>query len=782
MGEEVRVDPNEDLDTLIARLKQARSKDVVLVLPSKTRALQTLDNFYALRKSARDEGLNLTFSGGNKTMKGLAKLLGFRVEGSESGEDSDIADFASNSNDQIMMPPPSPSPAQQTHSFDGPPGGFVVQQPGGPPPRNGAGRGESMPPTMPRTPQDFFNDIPDMSIPTIQPPPMRSDNGFGTDQLLSRDNAANFFGNLGGSSASPPGSQTSPTPAFDFGGGEGGPTLSLEEAMRRGLLNSGSNNLSQDFQFDSPPDPPPVMEDDDVPAVPLADNAGARFRRPGVRRDDDDAVEPISKGRKNREKAVKPPKPTKQKETDKSTEKGRVELPAALTLLKTKINKILNPVERISGGGMMKPDVSPQERERRRKQGSRTTLYTIIGIGLVVVVVVAIILVSLGGSSTPTGQGGISIAKLNLLYKTTPVTSTVTLLLDTNNTISGTTVTTATANGRLSVNSITLPTINIKGDYPAFGSKVMPTTTAQGNVTLVNGNNQAISYGAGALVFKASSGVTYRLRDGVSIPAANLLAGTQGRATGVVVADRAGPSGNLPNGFSAYLGSAVAVQAGAITGGTEQPVKIVSKEDIEALRKQLVEKAQADVQVQLKDKYTPATQDIQVVNGAEPKCDFTKNAGDAADSFSGNCSINSQAYIYNKTDFQKAIQDQFVKDSKLKAEPSSIKVLGNGQLKNDNNRFFLEVSVTGLAYTPLDLNKLKDTIANKSLADLKIALNDFPQIESLDTSSVKDAKLPEASKIEIMTTPGDNSNNAVVISSTTAATTSGTLTNGTPKP
>ena len=90
MAEEtVRVDPEEDLDSLIARLKQARSKDVMLALPNKTRALQTLDNFYALRKSAHDDGLNLTFSGGNKTMKGLARLLGFQVEG---GDGSSVAE------------------------------------------------------------------------------------------------------------------------------------------------------------------------------------------------------------------------------------------------------------------------------------------------------------------------------------------------------------------------------------------------------------------------------------------------------------------------------------------------------------------------------------------------------------------------------------------------------------------------------------------------------------------------------------------------------------------
>ena len=55
--------------------------DVTLVLPAQVRALQTLDHIYSLRKTVRDLGLSLTFSGGNKTLRGLARLLGFRILG-----------------------------------------------------------------------------------------------------------------------------------------------------------------------------------------------------------------------------------------------------------------------------------------------------------------------------------------------------------------------------------------------------------------------------------------------------------------------------------------------------------------------------------------------------------------------------------------------------------------------------------------------------------------------------------------------------------------------------
>ena len=66
MAVRVPVDPNEDLDQIIATIKNQSSKDVTLVLPPETRALQELNNFYALRTAARSSNINLSFSGGNK--------------------------------------------------------------------------------------------------------------------------------------------------------------------------------------------------------------------------------------------------------------------------------------------------------------------------------------------------------------------------------------------------------------------------------------------------------------------------------------------------------------------------------------------------------------------------------------------------------------------------------------------------------------------------------------------------------------------------------------------
>lgn len=803
MGEEtVRVDPNEDLDTLIARLKQSRSKDVVLVMPQKTRALQTLDNFYALRKAARDEGMNLTFDGGNKTMKGLAKLLGFQVRGGDGGDD-DIADFAGNTTSQMSMSPAQTQPqmsARPPTAFDGPPTGFMVQPSEMPPARNGSGRNEPMPPPLSRTPDDFFNEIPDMSIPSIQPPPMHNDNGFGNgnDQVLTRNNVDNFFGGMDNSATPPPAPRT-PEPAFDFGGGsspEGGRTMSYEEAMKTGLFGGGATNLSEGFQFDTPADPQPTMsmsnfDDDDMGVPPVgADNAAAKFRGGGARRGDD-LDDPVIQGRGGRPARSKAPR------QPRNGRGGGVAVPAGLAALGTRVNKILNPVERTSGGGMMKADISPVERERRRKQSQSTTFIAVIAVSVLAIAIILGILFSFGvfnGTNNDTiTPNPIATIRVNLTYKTTPVSNTVSLLLDPGNT-GGTNATQGQTNpatvgngagtgGRLPVTQISAADVQAKADYPAFGSKQQPTGTAQGNVTISNGTNQAVGYGAGAQLYKAPNGVTYRLRDGITVPAGNVFAGVVGRASGVVVADRAGSVGNLPSGFSFYLNNSVAVQAGAIAGGSEQQVKVVSPADQEALKKQLVEKAKADALASMKNQYNPATQDMQIATG-EPSCQFSKNPGDIADSFTGTCSVKPIAYVYSKDAFQKAVQEQLVSGPNQKIDLASMSIGNNGQLKTENNRLIYQTPVSASSYTPVDLAKFRDAIANKTRAEAQdIITRDYPSIASFVTTA---DKLPEAGKIEVVTTPSD----AVVATATPAAgsgspapgATGGPATSATPKP
>jgi hypothetical protein len=76
------VEQNETFDGLLAKIQQSHAQNITLALPPYSPpALQTLDNFTSLRKFVREQNIYLKFSGENNHAKGLAKLLGFEIEG-----------------------------------------------------------------------------------------------------------------------------------------------------------------------------------------------------------------------------------------------------------------------------------------------------------------------------------------------------------------------------------------------------------------------------------------------------------------------------------------------------------------------------------------------------------------------------------------------------------------------------------------------------------------------------------------------------------------------------
>jgi len=95
--------------------------------------LQTLDNFYALRNAVRSAGINLSITGGNKTIRGLAKLLGFAVDKEGGGDDDDDRAREMFGNAPTMASPSAPPTGGERNNtpFGMPDGFFVAGQQGG---------------------------------------------------------------------------------------------------------------------------------------------------------------------------------------------------------------------------------------------------------------------------------------------------------------------------------------------------------------------------------------------------------------------------------------------------------------------------------------------------------------------------------------------------------------------------------------------------------------------------------------------------------------------------
>ncbi|NWJ44315.1 MAG: hypothetical protein HXX08_00405 [Chloroflexi bacterium] len=746
--ETITVGVEEDLDSVINRLRQSRTKDVLVMLPGKTRALETLDQFNMLRRVVREESINLTFSGGSKTAQGLAKLLGFQTDKSD-GITSQSIPSADSSDDDNLFANFGETPSQQpTRVFNGVPQGFVTQtQP--PPP---------LEPTQPlrRPTQEFFNQMPNIQVPDMMSRPVPPPPPVNFLQQDINDTPRETLGSFLELDSPPP----KPAPSTDFDSG-GARTMTYEEAAQFGYFGDeapiGDEGNTAQFPFDLTDE-----QDDDVPSVlgTTSDNAAADFKqRSGVRRSAD-----IGRSRKKTADTFD--------DTGKRTPKG-AGLAAMATGLTANFGRLLPrnraPKEAVASVSMGRTPLPPDVQSQRARDKNRFGLFALVGVAGAFIILIGLLLITLGGGQNQ-GNGNAStgnLQRVNLILATSQVTNTVPILLDTSSVSAVPTVvsgSSSTSNptdqpqgvtpGRLNVTEVTTGKITKTGTWPAFGSLLKADGVAQGQASFVNSGASPRSLGAGAVIYtNQRSGVQYRLISAVTIPAGDPFTGAVGRAVGQIQASAAGSSGNFEGASRVFLTDSLGASIGPVTGGTERKVQVVSKEDRAALEQKLVEDARAQAKQELQGRYDPNTQGIQFLNAADNQCQFSKNVGDEAAEFSGTCSVSQKAYIYNQTALADAVRSALVKDPRQQIDPTSLKFVGDGQVNQENGRLIYVVPVTATLYSPLTDDMKKDIAtlgAGKSPEEARTAiLQKYNQYLFDVNFSGFTGTLPDASKLDL---------------------------------
>ncbi|MEI7554858.1 hypothetical protein [Candidatus Chlorohelix sp.] len=708
--ETITVGVEEDLDSVINRLRQSRTKEVLIMLPGKTRALETLDQFNMLRRVVREESINLTFSGGSKTSQGLAKLLGFQTDRSDGITSQSVS--SAESEDDNLFANFGETPSQQsTRVFSEVPQGFVVQPQQSNPPL------ESTQPLR-RPSQEFFSQIPNLQVPDMMSRPVPPPPGNFLQQDVN-DTPRETLGSFLELDSPPP----KLVPSTDFDGG-GARTMTYEEAAQFGYFGDdapiGNESNTAQFPFDLTDE-----QDDDVPSIlgSTSDNAAADFKqRSGVRRSADSG-----RGRK------------KTADTDGRVRKG-TGLAAMATGLTANLSRLLPrnraPKEAVASISMGRTPLPPDVQSQRARDKNRFGLFALVGVAGAFIILIGLLLITLGGgqnqgnSNASTGN----LQRVNLILATSQVTNTVPILLDTSSNstvptvVSGSSSTSnpiqSATSGRLNVTEVTTGKITKTGTYPAFGSVFKADGVAQGQASFVNGGASPKSYGAGAVIYtNQRTGVQYRLISAVTIPAGNPFTTAVGKATGQIQAGVAGSSGNFEGVSQVFLTDSLGVSIGPVTGGSERKVQVVSKEDRAALEQKLVEDARAQAKQELQGRYDPNTQGIQFLNVGDNQCQFSKNVGDEAAEFSGTCSVSQKAYIYNQTSLADAVRSALVKDPRQQID--SFKLVGDGQVSQENGRLMYVVSVTATLYSPLTDDMKKDIAtlgAGKSPEEARAAI------------------------------------------------------------
>jgi hypothetical protein len=388
---------------------------------------------------------------------------------------------------------------------------------------------------------------------------------------------------------------------------------------------------------------------------------------------------------------------------------------------------------------MGRTPLPPEVQRQRMEEKNRYRMFALLGVVAAFVIIGLLLILSLSGGNNPlvpvAGQ-----QKVNVILSTQQITSTARVLLDVRPSTAGNVSPTTTAvpgnsstvggdqssaAGRLTVNEINAGKITVSGEWPAFGSINRPDGVARGAVDFVNSGASARSFGAGTVIYtNQRTGVQYRLVEAVTVPPGGPFA-DKGRARGTIQASVAGPTGNFEGINGQLLTDSLGYSIGKVEGGTSKAVKVVSKEDRAALEKKLMDEAREKARSEISGRYDPNTQGFAIIRSAEPQCQFTKNVGDEADKFSGTCSVSESGIVYSKQGLLNAVKTSLVRNPSQEVVSNSLKVMGDGEITEENGRLFYQVPVTASLFQPLTDEQKKDIAAlsaGKSPADARNAV------------------------------------------------------------
>lgn len=263
---------------------------------------------------------------------------------------------------------------------------------------------------------------------------------------------------------------------------------------------------------------------------------------------------------------------------------------------------------------------------------------------------------------------------------------------------------------------------------------------ATGTVSIRNCTDSAISIPAGSGV--NSSGLTFITQDSVSLSAGNFTSGGVCKTTGGhvdsvdVMSQQGGTKYNIAAGATfavAGHSSSVSGTGSAMTGGTDDIIKIVSQADIDSAAAKINAQDTGPLRDTLKNDLTNQQYyAIDVTFGSSPPETKTSvNAGATANSVTVTQTITYSMLGAKEADLKKVIAET-VAD---KIDPSKQVILDHGL---DKAAFLLQESkpegmivamqTTVIAGPDLDVNAIKQQIAGKKSGDAEKLIKAYPGV------------------------------------------------------
>ncbi|MGE5549558.1 MAG: baseplate J/gp47 family protein [Bacteroidota bacterium] len=293
-------------------------------------------------------------------------------------------------------------------------------------------------------------------------------------------------------------------------------------------------------------------------------------------------------------------------------------------------------------------------------------------------------------------------------------------------------------------------------EVPASGSKMVGVTPAEGSVTLLNDGPDRLVVPAGTIV-QGTTGARYRLPDSITVPAAksSFLLGvkvgtTSGQADARVVAEEPGSAGNLAPGKIASvigpLGRMVkVVNTGAISGGTDKRMTVVSEGDLERAR--LEARRQMELKAPEELRSLAGTEQIllmELMAVAEGHWRETPGVGTVAETVRVALPYSVRCLVLARTTLAKFLEEQARRrvpaSFEVTREPFTVQELRAVPKRPEEAE--LEVTATYTATGRLERGRILAALRGRPVEEARKAILGLPEVGSVQMNLAPGARFP----------------------------------------
>ncbi len=240
-----------------------------------------------------------------------------------------------------------------------------------------------------------------------------------------------------------------------------------------------------------------------------------------------------------------------------------------------------------------------------------------------------------------------------------------------------------------------------------------------------------------------SAGKSFTTDSSVSIPVGSPSCsdyeGVTSKTVGITAVS-AGSKSNVPAGsytVSGYSGRTSASSSAATTGGTDDVIKVVSKEDVEKAEQKIAEQDDQAVRQELASALIEAGQYAveSTFTAAKPKTELSTEVGQPAESVNVTQTITYTMLGVDQQDLQKIIEND-VKD-KIDLEKQSVTDYGLSAATfslegSDKNGATVALQTTVVAGAELNVEAIKQQVAGKKAGEAKELIKSNPGVTDVD--------------------------------------------------